>query len=373
MSKAITTFPAASIPSLDGVRALAVLLVFFAHSGLEHVVPGGLGVTTFFVLSGYLITTLMRREYQARDLIALRSFYLRRALRLMPPLLIIVAIAGGLSSAKLIDGGFSTSGLLAVLFYFGNYHIIANDFHGLPAGLGVVWSLAVEEHYYLLFPPLAILLLRLQRPRFSALVLVTLCAAILAWRFWLYTHDASDAYLSMATDTRADSILVGALMALWHNPVIDPVISVSPRRERTLIALCVGTLLATLLWRDEAFRLTARYTLQSLAIAPLIYLAVTRSKRIPFRWLSSAPMVYLGSVSYTIYLAHQMILYGVMRNAPQLGWTATLALTALLTLAVAEPMRRWVDVPCGRLRQRLHRRSAPAADVSSPLPAVPSP
>ena len=129
------------IPSLDGVRALAVLLVFFAHSSLDKIVPGGLGVTIFFVLSGYLISTLMRIEYARSGKLDIRGFYLRRLLRLMPPLVIVVALAALASTLSLIQGQFTPSGLFAALFYLGNYHVIANDFHGLPGGLGVVWSL----------------------------------------------------------------------------------------------------------------------------------------------------------------------------------------------------------------------------------------
>ena len=360
--------PAATIPSLDGIRALAVALVFFAHGGLQGTVPGGLGVTVFFVLSGYLITTLMRREHAERGGVRLRAFYLRRVLRLMPPLFIVVAAAALLSSLGVIGGEFSARGLLSVLFYFGNYHVIALDFQGVPEGLGVVWSLAVEEHYYLLYPPLAIVLLRIGRPFVAAGVLVALCAAMLGWRCWLALHGASEHYLTMATDTRADAILVGCLLAFWRNPALDPVAAARtlPPREWALGAACVLLLVATLAYRDEFFRLTARYTVQSVAIAPLIWLAVARAGHAPFRWLNARPMAYVGTISYTIYLAHQVILYGVERHAPGLGGAATLALSALLTLVVAEAMRRWVERPCARLRRQLHR-AAPA-----PTPVLPT-
>ncbi|HEX5757440.1 MAG TPA: acyltransferase, partial [Arenimonas sp.] len=183
------------IASLNGIRAVAVALVFFSHGGQGQWVPGGLGVTLFFVLSGFLITTLLQREYQRYGAIHLRNFYLRRVLRLMPPLLVVVALSGLLASASLIDGGFSPRGLLSVLFYFGNYHVIATDFGGIPAGLGVIWSLAVEEHYYLLYPPLALLLLRRQQPRRAAAVLAALCIGMLLWRSGLYLQGVPEAYI----------------------------------------------------------------------------------------------------------------------------------------------------------------------------------
>jgi len=344
-----------TIPSLDGVRAIAVSLVFFAHSGLENVVPGGLGVTIFFVLSGYLITTLMRGEYTQAGSINYPAFYLRRLLRLMPPLLVVSAAAWAMSALSVIGGAFSTGGLLSVLFYFGNYFVIAHDFHGLPAGLGVVWSLAVEEHYYIFYPPLALLLLRLGSARVAAITLSMLCAAILAWRCWLALRGVSPAYLSMATDARVDAILVGCTMGLSYNPWLRQGQVGNGRWQCLVGATCCVLLIGSLAYRNEFFRMTFRYTLQSLAIAPLLYLAIARSGHAAFRWLNSKPMTYLGSISYTIYLSHQLILYFIERHWPSIGWAATSAATALLTLAIAEPMRRWIEKPCAQLRGRLHK------------------
>jgi peptidoglycan/LPS O-acetylase OafA/YrhL len=366
-----TAFASGAIPSLDGVRAIAVTLVFFAHDGLENLVPVGLGVTIFFVLSGYLITTLMRIEHARSGSIDYRAFYLRRLLRLMPPLLLVVLAAGLLAAASEIGGGFTPTGLLAALFYFGNYYVIANDFHGMPAGMGVVWSLAIEEHYYLLFPPLAALLLRAARVRLSVIVLTTLCAAVLAWRYWLVYHGASEARLTMATDTRVDAILIGCLMALACNPWLDRRGSAVPhtRRDLALAGGCLAVLIGTLAYRNEVFRLTARYTLQSLAIAPLIFLAVARAERFPFRWLNARPVVYLGTISYTVYLSHHVIVLALAKHWPGLSWGVSTLVGLALTLLLAEPVRRWIEVPCARLRKRLHRTTV-ARSVAPQVIAV---
>ncbi len=357
-----------TIPSLDGIRAVAVSLVFFAHSGLENIIPGGLGVTIFFVLSGYLITTLMRIEHTRSGAISYRGFYLRRLLRLMPPLFIVIAAAGLLSALSIIDGDFTPGGLISSLLYFGNYYVIAHDFHGIPAGLGVLWSLAIEEHYYLIYPPLAALLLRVGRVGLSVTVLSILCATVLVWRYWLVFHGGSDAHITMATDTRVDSILVGCLMALLCNPWLDRVLVPKALNDWGIAVVCITVLMGTLLYRDEVFRLTARYTLQSLAIAPLIYLAVARADRLPFRWLNTRPLVYIGTISYTIYLSHHVILLGLAKHWPQMNWILLMLVAAVLTLALAEPMRRWVEQPCARLRKRLHRKTITRAQASSILP-----
>jgi peptidoglycan/LPS O-acetylase OafA/YrhL len=357
-----------TIPSLDGIRAIAVALVFFAHSGFGTLIPGGLGVTIFFVLSGYLITTLMRIEHANHGAINYRGFYLRRLLRLMPPLFIVVAVAGLLSALSIIDGGFTLGGLLSALFYFGNYHVIVNDYRGMPAGLGVIWSLAIEEHYYLLYPPLAALLLRVGRVGLSVVALSVLCVAVLAWRYWLTLHGGSEAYISVATDTRVDAILIGCLMALLRNPWLDPVPPRNALRDWGIAAASIALLIGTLLYRDEVFRLTARYTLQCLAIAPLIYLAVARADRLPFRWLNARALVYIGTISYTIYLSHHVILLGLAKHWPQMNWIGLTLVGAAVTLSVAEPMRRWVEEPCARLRKRLHRKTLPRATAPGILP-----
>ncbi|MDP9140315.1 MAG: acyltransferase [Pseudomonadota bacterium] len=348
------------IASLNGIRAVAVMLVFFSHGGMGEIIPGGLGVTVFFVLSGFLITTLMRLEYHSHGGIDLRAFYVRRVLRLMPPLLVVVALAALLSSLNLIDGAFSPLGMLSVLFYFGNYHIIATDFAGIPAGIGVVWSLAVEEHFYLLYPPLALALLRTDQLWLTRATLVVLCVAILGWRIWLASQGASDAHISMSTDTRADAILIGCLLAFWRNPAMQVIAAPIPPghvlRDALIALACVLVLVATLIYRDEFFRQGARYTVQSLAIAPLIRLSIVRAAQVPFRWLNTRPMVYIGTISYSIYLLHQLVLFGILRASPQLDGFPALMLTAVLVLAIAEPIRRWIEQPCARLRRALHRR-----------------
>jgi peptidoglycan/LPS O-acetylase OafA/YrhL len=370
MTKArTTTYATATIPSLDGIRAIAVSLVFFAHSGFQDLVPGGLGVTLFFVLSGYLITTLMRIERSRTGTIRFGNFYLRRLVRLMPPLFVVVAVAGLLAAAAVIGGRFTTGGLLAALFYFGNYFAIAQDFNGFPAGIGVVWSLAIEEHYYLFYPPLAALLLRIGRVGLSVGALSALCAIVLAWRYWLVFHGASEAYLTMATDTRIDAILIGCIMGLAYNPWLDRVAAPNALRDYGAAALCIAVLLATLLYRDDVFRLTARYTLQSVSLAGLLYLAVARSNLLPFRLLNARPLVYIGTVSYTIYLSHDVILSGLAAHRPTWNWLSLTFTGALITLAVAESMRRWVEQPCAALRKRLHRESPPRVLVGEPLQA----
>jgi peptidoglycan/LPS O-acetylase OafA/YrhL len=213
----------------------------------------------------------------------------------------------------------------------------------------------VEEHYYLLYPPLVLVLLRFRRTLFPAVTLALLCAAILAWRCWLALHGASERHLDMGTDTRVDAILIGCLLAMVRNPWLDPVLPGKRSRDLAFAAACIGLLIGTLIWRSEFFRFTFRYTAQGLAIAGLLYLAVARARMAPFRWLNARPLVYLGEVSYTVYLAHYLVLLWAQSYIAALGRVGVGVMTAAVTLGIAALMREFVEKPCAVLRRRLHQ------------------
>ena len=142
--------PAASsglyVPSLDGMRAIAFFFVFVAHAQPFKALPGGFGVTVFFFLSGYLITSLLRDEARKTGTISLKGFYLRRVLRIFPPCYLTVVLVSTLAAAGILYNRESYVSLVSAFLYFSNYWNIL-DWGNLPAGLGVLWSLAVEEHY----------------------------------------------------------------------------------------------------------------------------------------------------------------------------------------------------------------------------------
>ncbi len=164
----------------------------------------------------------------------------------------------------------------------------------------------------------------------------------------------------MATDTRVDAILIGCLLAMVRNPWLEPPPTGALRAgELALAGACLGLLIGTLLWRDEFFRLTFRYTLQSLSIAGLLYLAVARADSVPLRWLNTRPLAYLGTVSYTIYLAHYVMLLLAEKYLGSFGKPAVGVVTAATTLCIAELMRRYVEAPFAALRRRLHESFLP--------------
>lgn len=349
------------IPCLDGLRAIAVAIVFFSHAGLNHIVPGDLGVTIFFVLSGYLITTLMRKEVAEDGRINIPAFYLRRALRLYPALLIAVALSLSLSALSLSTIEPTTAGVVSILGYYSNYWILwAWEGSGIPVGLGITWSLAVEEHFYLLYPLVAGALLVLP-PRRRMIGIGLIALAFTAWRAVLAIgFGVGEPYLKFATDTRIDAILWGCFIAVAANPWLDAQVRRRPTFDVLLGAAALVMLLVSLLVRDELFRDAARNGLRAIALVPVMYLVVLYGNHwitAPLRW---SWMVWLGQVSYMFYLTHDQLLNALRDSAPQLpGWQqAAIALVA--SLIVCELTRRFVEIPVGRWRKRLHHASSTA-------------
>ncbi|OYW70121.1 MAG: hypothetical protein B7Z21_00060, partial [Verrucomicrobiales bacterium 32-60-5] len=239
------------IASLDGMRAVAILIVFLSHAGLSHVVPGLFGVTVFFFLSGYLITTLLRMECEKHGGANLRQFFLRRTLRILPPFYLILAVIALLTFLSVLPGGFHSQALTAQALFAANYWEIAGGVQ--PPGTEILWSLAVEEHFYLLFPFLYLAMRRFmpdRRHQFA--LLLTLCAAVLAWRMLLvHQFSAIDLHSGSAhhprtchsTDTRLDGLLFGCALAVWGNPALDATLIRRSHWLWLLLPSCLALLL----------------------------------------------------------------------------------------------------------------------------------
>lgn len=361
--------PPGEIPSLNGIRAVSVVIVLLSHAGFERFVPGGLGVTIFFFLSGFLITTLLIREHARFGAIDIYAFYVRRFYRLVPPLLITLAIAYGLTYTGLLPGNITLEGIAAQLLYFANYFEIY--FEGsarIPTGTGVLWSLAVEEHFYIVFPVVMSIAFGLGLSTRAKLVTAAaICIAILLWRTYLvYGLGVPEARTYYASDTRIDSIVYGCILAFAMSTLTsDSASDGSKLSVGEYIGLGAGLLLlaATLLYRDPQFRETARYSLQGIALIPLFYLAVRRHRSWPFRILSTSILVRLGVYSYSVYLIHRVIIVALIDNAPVFGQhPIMLAIVSfVLSLVFAALIDNYVDSYFRRRRQELHRAPRIAA------------
>ena len=339
------------IPSLDGIRAAAVLLVFAAHAGLNDRVPGNFGVTVFFFLSGYLITTLLRVEYDAAGGVNLRAFYLRRALRILPPMYVVLGTASLLTLVGGLEGSLAPDAVLAQVLHLSNYYIIQHGWwDGRAPGTWIYWSLAVEEHFYVVFPVLYLALRRgLPSGRGQLLVLLGLCALVLAWRVVLVVgFGAPKDRTYVATDTRVDSILFGCALAVYGNPVLDGPL-LGGRRQGLWLPLGVAGLLVSFLVRAPEFEQSVRYSLQGVALVPLFIAAIRHPEWVCFRILNLRPVAFIGTLSYSVYLLHPTVLFALEQRV---GWPAlprgALALGIALALALA--IYGLIERPCARIR-----------------------
>ena len=343
------------IPSLDGLRAVSIAIVFLAHTGLRGIVPGFFGVTVFFFLSGYLITTLLRIEFENTGEIGLRNFYVRRAFRIWPLFYLVLIVATLLSALGAYGPPLPFDpGLVFMQFaHLANYAIVQSGWYlGRANGTWVYWSLAVEEHFYLVLPIVYLAMLKARvRPSRQAAIFLSLCLLTLLWRLALvFAFDAPRERIYVATDTRIDSILFGCVLAVVYNPVLDA----APCREAWLkhVWFPLGGVLLVLsfLPRQPWFDQTVLYTLQGLALLPLFLVAVRYPQWLPCRALNHPWAKVLGVLSYAIYLVHTIVIGLVER------WIASpLVLTLLAaasTLLVAWILHRGVEQPFIRLRKR---------------------
>jgi len=352
------------IPSLDGLRAISVLIVVLGHSGLQALVPGGLGVTIFFFLSGYLISTLMLGEHERNGGINILNFYARRVFRLMPPLVVTLAIAYGLTYSGLLAGAITSKGLAAQLLYFANYYgLFFDPGNTIPEGTGILWSLAVEEHFYIFYPLLMTLLLGIPlRRRTIGTLLGIVCLVVLAWRIHLVQSPGFFADRTYyASDTRIDSIVYGCILALVMNPARQPRRSGSMSLAQWgVLAIAAGAMLLTLVYRDPTFRETTRYSIQGLALMPIFYFAVRFSDNNLFRHLNSPWAMTLGTYSYAIYLIHYVVIRLIDNTIPAVAAKSYILFpTALLiSIAFAAAIERLVEPYFRQLRRKF--RTEPA-------------
>lgn len=346
------------IPSLDGIRAFSFLIVFVAHAGLGNYIPGYFGLSLFFFLSGYLITTFLRIEFERTGTLSLKQFYIRRALRILPPFYLILFTATVLSYFGVIGGKLSVGPVLMQVFHLANYQIILDGWGvGTAAGTWVYWSLAVEEHFYLVFPLLYLWLRQYgMNGKRQAIILIYICLLVLAWRcvliFFLNgTHDR----VYLGTDTRIDAILAGCILAIWGNPILDRTGPSNKKLGFVWLPLGIIAVLLSLLPRVHEFDQTLRYTLQSFGLTPFFIAAIRWHDRSLFRILNLSPIRYMGVLSYSLYLMHTPMLWGLARWVPWPEWLrGVIGLIALLGIATL--IYHFVERPCARLKKHLSKQ-----------------
>lgn len=344
------------IPSLNGWRALAVSLVVVGHISTGYLnVPAGLGVTLFFFLSGFLITRLLLNEFSIHKTINIAKFYGRRILRICPPLALVLLSTYVLTYLGMFIGFASIKSFLAQFFYFANYYaLFFGPDNKIPSGTAVFWSLAVEEHFYLVFPGLLIMMLRTMKPMRVSIVLLAICIAVLLWRYFLTSQPGFDPNRTYyATDTRIDSILFGCILATSWDAInmYWGHFEKSVTKVSLIIVGCV-LLAASLMIRDERFRETVRYSIQGIALMPLFLYSIKDYKGHVFSFLNTPVANRIGIYSYSIYLSHEVIFDNISSHfhSRLIGASATIALSLVFAYFVDTCIDRYFRV----LRSRLH-------------------
>ncbi len=284
------------LPALDGLRAISVGIVMVYHGGVEAV-PGDLGVTAFFVLSGFLITWLLLREREKTGRVSLGGFYLRRSLRIFPAYFAFVGVSIVLDRA--LGDPWTVSNVVTALTYTVNYR---NALGGFAGPIPHAWSLAVEEQFYLLWPLVFIMLANVSRTRKA---LVYLILGVCAWRAILYLgFGVPDYYVYHAFDTRFDSLAIGCLLAVLATS--KAFLAWAPRTARRAWYPLPVLLLVVISRKaiSPAWHYAFGFTVDSVLVAILVIQLLQLSSHPMWRWLDSRFAVWVGALSYPLYLWH---------------------------------------------------------------------
>lgn len=348
------------LPSLDGIRAIAVLAVMIYHSAVPWLPGGFLGVDVFFVLSGFLITSLLLQEVEKTGGIDFKRFYLRRIRRLVPAFLAVILVSALLillfaqdSAAKYRED------VLASMLYVNNWWNIFGDQSyfeaiGRPPMLQHLWSLAVEEQFYLIWP--AVLLFTFRRRlrdgvRRVAIIGTFASTALMAILSLLMSMpgDNDPSRLYFGTDTHAMTILAGAALATAWRPKSLPK-KLAPQPTMVLTAIGAGAL-ALMAWffinvTDDSAALYRGGFVVFAGVCVVVIAVATHPAIAASRVLAVAPLVYIGKRSYGLYLWHWPI-FNILRPGIDIGLTGIPALILQfgLTFGAAELSYRYLEMP----------------------------
>ncbi|HEY1563502.1 MAG TPA: acyltransferase family protein [Gaiellaceae bacterium] len=337
-------------PGLDGLRAIAVAAVFLYHSRIDWLPGGFLGVDLFFVLSGYLITSLLLVEWEARNRIDLRGFWLRRARRLLPAVVVVVLAALALAALFARDVLSRTRGdAVSSLLYYTNWHlIVANHSYfnlmGRPSLLNHLWSLAVEEQFYVIWPLLLVpglVLLGRRRLPYAVVGGIAASAALM----WLLYDPSDPSRVWYGTDTRAFLLLMGILLALvW--PYFERMRGALPVLELFGVAALVGSVLLFLRMHDFDPTLWRGGDLAASFCFAVLIAAVAHPRTGIGQALGVAPLRWLGERSYGIYLWHFPVVE-LMRPGVDISWTGpgVVVAQAAIVLTAAALSYRYIEQP----------------------------
>ena len=349
------------LPALDGLRGAALLGVLFFHA--NGALPGGyLGVDLFFVLSGFLITSLLLAEHRDTGRIALSAFWVRRARRLFPALLSLMPAVAIYSRFFAKPGELQglRADALATLAYVANWRAIFShksywELFAAPSLLEHTWSLAIEEQFYVAWPLVVVLVLRRRTSRSILVLALALTALSMAAMLALF-DPAQVSRVYLGTDTRAAGILAGAALAA----VLPPNTTFQARTVRVFDLLGTASLLGlgVAWWKlsgENPFLYRGGFWLTEIAVLVLIVCATMGPKSLVARALSIRPLTLVGTISYGVYLWHWPVIVFFTAERVHLSglWLHVLQFATTFAIAIVsyrlleQPIRKR-GVPFGR-------------------------
>ncbi len=342
-----------TLPYLSGLRGVAIVLVMAMNSswvvGRDVLSGGFLGIDIFFVVSGFLITALLASEYRSERSVDYVGYFQRRALRILPPLALLIAghfiyawIAG-------LSMDTETSTAIAVGGFFTNYWQAAG--RDVAEGMSHLWAVAVEQHFLLLWPVVYVLMRRtFIRRRSTELLILAIVAAVIAWRFYLFDASAigvPEGYFR--TDTRIDSLLIGSLLGMHYRRIRLPDILAK-------FALLVGAagVVVGIVLLDPASEWAHKGGFTAVAAATgLVLIGLLQTPSIGRSVLSWRPLVALGELSFGLYLFHLPVFVAVQRHVgDSVPSVLRLALALAVTAGITALSWRLLELPILRLKSR---------------------
>ena len=354
--------------ALDAMRAGSVMLVVIAHAGFEFV-PGGLGVTIFFVISGFIITKLIIAEIDRTGNFFIWKFYARRFWKIFPPLLAIILIPTLITwtTNQITLKQFISQ----ILFYF-NWNLAKYGSGGALPGSSVLWSLSIEEQFYILIALVTYFLCKGQRKNFKRRIL---CVYLLAWvistasRIYysyfsqipaIYDETGNLPRIYLGTDTRMSSICAGAILSILttNTSFMTKVLQISNKKIVVANLFLLFILIFSLIVRQQGFRDTLRFSIQELAICWIILIGpvlerLHKQVRAVINWRL---IQLIGHSSYCIYLSHSIVIFVSVKynyffdsNLVEIAKILNILLSSIFGILIY----RIVDKPFERVRTKL--------------------
>ena len=343
-------------PSLDGLRTIAVGIVLCAHGGVPYFRSGGTGVDVFFVLSGFLITTILITEHARTGAVNFRNFYARRFLRLAPALFLTCGVVA--AGTMVFQNRFPGTEIALSLSYTANWAIAFYDYH--LTWLNHCWSLSIEEQFYVIWPLVIVGLERsIRSPRRKVQLLISAAALIAVYRasnVGVYTDNR----INFGLDTRMDTLMVGAALAYFVQMLPGGRVSdwTSKILGRALAPLALAGIFAVInivTWYSPWMGWIGYVLVASAAMLVIADLVIGRHSLLA-RPLATRPIVFIGRISYGLYLLHLPVYYMVEQVIPDRSLVIRLTFKVAISIGLATASYYLMEKRFLRLKDRFESR-----------------